>query len=305
MTQPEADAFCNYQVNKLETSGLGSSIDQHLVFIGDGVESDLIYRLCRGRNTLAEEAGCWIGLQDSLGVGIFNWIDPRGLGPALQPSIFYDWLKGQPDNFTISEGQPNKGGERCVAIMPWIDNPLLEEQGGWNDFGCGLRKSFICQRFTRNLAYVLTVTKNAAFSADSKISGGQVVLNGFSSITSLSVESARLVFTRTSSVLVSQSIVLVDNAKLDFQSKITILGGSFIGEPIDQGALPIVTFTSTSSAILGGCNFVNGRPTPCGTMKEIVVGAKVVSQGNLTILAATTVSFLNVRSILIYFLFAF
>ena len=48
-------------------------------------------------------------------------------------------------------------GESCTEIIPWVLDPLIEEQGSWNDDSCAVNKPFICQAFKRSSAVLITV----------------------------------------------------------------------------------------------------------------------------------------------------
>jgi hypothetical protein len=242
--------------------------------------------------------GCWIGLTDKLGNGAFNWIDPKAVGPSFQTSIYYDWQKDQPDNSTISNGQVNIGGEKCVAIMPWVDNPLLQEQGGWNDEGCGLKKSFICQRFTRNVGFTLDILNNVLISGHSLITGGAVTFHGITNITSLNVTASRVVFLNETRV--SHSLRLSNNARMDVSRDVYLLASTTVGESTDKGAVPVISvLKSTSKMIIGGCSwsFQSPHVTACATASgsssngAIVINAQMNSQGIISVLPKTSVSF--------------
>jgi hypothetical protein len=296
----EADQYCNYELSRSigndgsEGSGSGS-FDHHLVHIGDARESDLVYRLCREKIVGDEGKGCWIGLHNPSGNGLFNWIDPRGLGKADQTSVYYDWAKGEPNNLTISSAFPNTQGERCVAINPWINNPLLQEEGGWNDAGCQLKKSFVCQLFSSVDYYTLTIQGNKNSWKNGVIKGGRIDVKG-----SLLIDSFRLSSSASLSLYANTTILtsltLTDNVHIDVFNKLEVGssgnnkgGGIWIGEEEITGAQPVITFYPSSSAYFGSIKK--------GVSSEITIQNRVKSQGKLNIRSNTKVDFVEVSPI--------
>lgn len=314
MNYQDAQSFCRYSMPN--NGVIGSSFDRQLVHIGDRLESDLVYRLCRANQFLnsssssssssaAGQTGCWIGLMDSSGSGLFSWSDSRAVGKAAQSSIYYDWIKGEPDNSTFSDGQPNPGGERCVAVMPWTDNPLLQEQGGWNDDGCELSKAFVCQIFAAVDRFTLSVTQTAQFSGpNTAIRGGVLHVSGAVNISQLFVQSAQLSF--SSSAVISQRLSLQDNAKVDLYGNSEIHPNAFIGEEAknfqgfnletlgrSQGVQPVMTFHSSSLAIFG-C--YSSCSTSLNTLsRPIFLLTRVVAQGRMIVQAHVSVAVSEVR----------
>ncbi len=271
MTFAQATSFCRYEVAE------GSSFDRQVVHIGDRQEADLVYRMCRRspfanlsdssalQSDVAGSGGCWLGLSDPLGFGQFSWQDARAIGRAKQKATYYDWAKGEPNNLTVSSGEPNQGGERCVAVMPWTDNPLLQEEGGWNDVGCQLRKAFVCQMFAQNSRHTLNIAQKAVFYGSAAIYGGILSVAGTANLTHLFARSTNLTFLNQSSVVITTSFTLQDNAQANFFGTVEVRPNSVVGEvandflgfslntasAADLGAQPVTTFWESSRVLLG------------------------------------------------------
>ncbi|MDY0002657.1 MAG: FG-GAP-like repeat-containing protein [Polyangia bacterium] len=92
-----------------------------LVVIGSAEEDEFL------ESMVAETA--WIGLDDRLTEGTFEWVDGSSL-------VYESW----------AEGEPNNSGdiEDCAGIRV-LDGAVL----GWNDFACDLPYSFICEDSVR------------------------------------------------------------------------------------------------------------------------------------------------------------
>ena len=107
-TWPFAEANCAAWGG---SSGLG-----HLASIADDLEQDFVYSLIT--------AQAWIGIQDPITEGDYQWSDDS----------FWDyehWAPGEPDNTN----------EEDCAFMRTTDD------GGWNDHACGdMRPSYVCER---------------------------------------------------------------------------------------------------------------------------------------------------------------
>jgi hypothetical protein len=304
----EADHYCNYDYSRVTgndgSHGSGSgSFDHHLVHIGDSRESDMIYRLCRGSNIQntntsstssvvdpvdSEGKGCWIGLHNPSGNGLFNWIDSRSLGKADQTSIYYDWAKGEPNNLTISSAFPNTQGERCVSVNPWINNPLLQEEGGWNDAGCQLKKSFVCQLFSSIEYYTLTIQGNNNSWKKGMIQGGRIEVKGSLEIDDFSLSSSSSLSLLADTKILS-SLTLTDNVHIDVFNKLEVGNGGgaiWIGEQEIAGAQSVITFYPSSSGYFGSLKK--------GISSEITIQNRVKSQGNLNVRLNTKVAFVEV-----------
>lgn len=184
----EAERSCN------AVAGLGS-VNRHLIHIRNRAELLVAQRMCRGPDgSSARSRGCWIGLRDLYGTGNFAWISPAGIGDSDADSgMFLDWRRGEPNNHTISEGVESPGGERCAALVPWQEDPLLLEQGSWNDDSCQVQKPFVCQVFGNTARYTISVSKKTTLSAGSLEGGVIATGTGATAITHFTAfRSARL-----------------------------------------------------------------------------------------------------------------
>lgn len=208
-----------------ENSGYGS-IDAHLVEISNYNELNTVRGLCRGAmNDAVVNEGCWIGLKDKLGDGHYNWLEPNGL---LRTS-FRNWRRPEWNNKTVSDGIRTPG-ELCVHIVGWREDPLIEEQGSWNDMGCSIKKPFICQTFAKTTRYQITVTQISVNNG--AMEGGILSLTAASTINNLSVRrSASLLLLGGSSTI--SNITLTDGSSLSINlpASVEFTTSAIVGEP--------------------------------------------------------------------------
>lgn len=226
----DAEAAC-------QNSGLGS-IDSHLVEISSHAEMEVVRRMCRSTtpNAPARLHGCWIGLQDPQATGDFEWIEPLA---ARYPTSYRDWRRGNPNNRTFSEGN-STNGERCVQLVPWQEDPLIVEQGSWNDNACALQKAYVCQAYKTTTRYTITVLATAQFSGSGILEGGILALYGQRNyLTSLLAIRSALITIRSSKVVglglspiisIIGSIGLEDGATLDIGVNAEMHGAAALGE---------------------------------------------------------------------------
>lgn len=201
----------------------------------------------------------------------FDWINPRTVNritgtsparnvtggfdepPVMEPTaaLFMDWRRGQPDNHTISEGVAYRdGGERCVQLIPWQEDPLIEEQGSWNDASCELKKPFICQLARLTSRNVLRVTHQASISGG-VVEGGVLQLEGMrdnvvSSLTA--IRSASVVIAPSARNTVLGDVSLQDGSVLVIRSSLTIRRGSFLGESASPANASLAVTGSIAAA---------------------------------------------------------
>jgi hypothetical protein len=214
--------------------------------------------------------GCWIGLSDDLGTGNFRWIVDERLALSDITPMFMDFRRTQPDNHTVSRGHEATGGERCVATTAWMSDPLIQEQGGWNDEFCGNGKSFICQTTATTNRFVVTV--DSSFAADGgDFRGG--VLNLGSSVSI--VQSLKLSLSASLSVghggnITVSSLTLIDSSLVTVNGTLALVGG-VLGEPI------------TSTLFPAQSTIVTGNQSHVIVSGNVIVAARMSAFGAITI----------------------
>lgn len=199
------------------------------------------------RNSAAESKGCWIGLQDMLGTGNYDWIQPYALGQSqyvpygeavTYKSYFLDWRRYEPNNETLSESDPSVlGGERCGSLIPWQEDPLIQEQGSWNDVSCDVFKPFVCQIFGSTIRYQIYIVKDLYIDGGI-LEGGQLVSGeGDTTIINYTIirgASITITSSSTSSSSNKNNVIsklyLVDGAQLFIDSKVQMFSDAYIGE---------------------------------------------------------------------------
>ena len=261
-----AEAMC-------QKSNTGS-MDAHLVQISDLVEQGIVRRMCRGKiGSLSYVHGCWIGLRDKEGVGKYNWIEPK----TVRNNTFRDWRRWEPNNHTFSEGT-STNGELCVAMQPWQIDPLIVEQGSWNDIACKVQKPFVCQMFATTKRATMNVAATATINGGS-IEGGVLNLNGASSITQMHASRTATIniAARSSGQKTSmQNVFLQDGSALIIQSYVRTTSDAYLGEVAsaaatsaaapDTSMLSTVTVTRTGVWDLFTSATVNAQTEISGTV---------------------------------------
>jgi hypothetical protein len=263
----------------------------------------------------AHSRGCWIGLRDPLGSGNFSWISPVGLGTtAGGKGKFLDWRRDEPNNHSISEGFPAgvpvAGGERCANLVPWQEDPLLLEQGAWNDESCMVEKPFLCQVYGDTERFWLTVTGDVLLRAGA-LEGGVLRASNGGGATGLYdfnvTRSGRLQVSSTATDCVVGTVRLLDGATLRLNSNARMLTDTFVGELVD----PTVVITDNKSPSFlsmqsffrvsanSTVNFAplctSFAPTGCATVSSsVVISARAFVDGLLNITGSTVVTMLQV-----------
>jgi hypothetical protein len=229
-------------------------------------------------------------MRDSNGLGYFDWVEPIGIGKASINSRFHDWRRFELNNMTVSYGDTNQGGERCVAIAPWQDDPLLLEQGGWLDLACSLRKPFICQSFATTVRYTLKVAGNVVIG-QAAIVGGIVDFNGAANISNLEVSrSAILIASNPSATVRVSTMTLVDGSTFLDQSITKLNELSFIGEQRSDGD----THGAQSTFTLAPNSSLTIDCFKCSNDRSVEVNSRMISYGSITINSLMTLNLLQV-----------
>lgn len=151
--------------------------------------------------------------------------------------MFQDWRRFEPNNQSLSEGRPSPpeaGGERCASLVPWHEDPLIQEQGSWNDDSCTALKPFICQMFRRTSRHQLQVLQDVQLVGGALEGGVLQSGAGSTSVLHFTVRrGGRIVLSPTASSSPStiDQLLLIDGASCILQSRVQLLSNAFIGEP--------------------------------------------------------------------------
>lgn len=196
---------------------------------------------CRGSQPFTQ--GCWIGLQDPLSTGEFRWISPDALElpsttatlGAQAVSWYLDWRRLEPNNQSLSEGVPSparRGGERCAHIVPWQEDPLILEQGSWNDNSCELKKPFVCQIFGDTMRYTLHANTSMMINRGALEGGYLSTGTGVSRIYHLNIARSGSLIVGSDSVDSQIGTVYLDEGSsivID-ATAVQLMSGAYIGE---------------------------------------------------------------------------
>jgi len=233
----ESDAVCR---------GLGDgfgSLGTSLVQIEDHNELDVVKSICRGQSgSSAFTEGCWIGLQDAFGTGYYNWRDPA----SMLDLSFRDWRRGsdRADRNALDEpGAFIDNGDNCVHIVPWQEDPLILEQGSFEEVSCFEEsKAYVCQMLVTPRRYSLRLRNKSYLNGGGLRGGHLVVKNSFDVSEFFVEETAHITVSGESSTI--KHLVLCDGSELDLHTNINITEETFIGETSLHGLQPIVFIAS-------------------------------------------------------------
>jgi hypothetical protein len=242
-------------------------------------------------------------LRDKTGLGDFQWLQPRTVG-AYQG--FRNWRRFEPNNHTVSEGKSTPG-ELCVHMVPGQEDPLLIEEGSWNDVSCSqVRKPFICQIYADTLRRQWNVNGRAVISGG-LLEGGIINLYGASStVADFALwKSASLTFYPSSTGSTLGSLALEDGSALIIQTTINMKQTAMIGEGVTSLGMisygnneslssttamqPTVTLGSTAElACLSSC-------ADCHSSYNVNINARVSGDGTILVEDNIELNFDQVR----------
>jgi len=232
----------------------GGAPESKLVQISNYDELDYVKRLCRAVNTMtnmtinATVPGCWIGLKMDANVAkdpdlkdrknYFSWVGgggTLGYGPPSLGSLipaFRDWRRYEPDNHTLSEGQYDMGGENCVQLIPWDQDPLVLNEGSWNDDGCELLKPYVCQMMASTQQFQVNVAN--ALIYDGGMVGGELIVSGQATITKFNASNGAVISllggANSAASTISRYLHLQSGSSLRVYGKLRVNVGALIGE---------------------------------------------------------------------------
>lgn len=202
--------------------------------------------------------GCWIGLSDSLGTGNFRWLIDDG---QQDSNMFLDWRRAEPNNHTMVEGKESAGGERCVSIMSWKSDPLVEEQGGWNDLNCENQLPFVCQSSATTMRLTLSLFNLNSFGGI--FDGGIIALKNSSRIDYLKLSNGARLDVQQNASAVVKSLQLEGGAKVHVDGSF-ILNDGVLGEKISTFAQSVIDASATSRIYVRGNVSINARLSSAG-----------------------------------------
>ena len=233
--------------------------------------------------------GCWIGLRDATNTGNFDWINPAYVG---SDTIFMDWRRGEPNNHTSSDGIPTNG-EQCGQIIAWQEDPLIQEQGSWNDESCQVSKPFICQIYANTHRYTLTTATKVTLTGG-RLEGGYLnVGTGASTINHFEAHrSAIITLGSLATGTIIHTLLLTDGSELVVAApKVYLASGSFIGEP----QLPVGTFTTDMQPRVTTNVGTIVEAVATSVVSNVTINARVHMLGTLLGDANSVTTFLQVR----------
>lgn len=243
------------------------------------------------RGSPAYVHGCWIGLKAD-NSGVFDWINPSYVGSS---TIFLDWRRGEPNNHTYSDGIPTNG-ELCGKIIAWQEDPLIEEQGSWNDESCNVPKPFICQIYANTNRFSITSTGAVNLQGGELVGGYLYIEHSGSNITQFtaSLSSMIKIDTHASGTNINQ-LTLSDGAELVIGAPLVyLLPQAFIGESLPS-PLSVGMF---SGLMQPKVTTLNGTVIEARTGIQ-TINARVVMLGSIQVDPNANVNFLQVNIIFI------
>ncbi len=257
------------------------------------------------RGSAAHSKGCWIGLWDQNGSGDFRWISNVAVGTPSDPSedvgMFLDWRRDEPNNHTISEGRETPGGERCAALVPWQEDPLLLEQGSWNDDSCSVERPFLCQIFGNTARYTLAVQGHTTLTAG-RMEGG--VISTGTGVTDIAhfttFRSGRIHVSTGGASCALGKVILQDGASLEIHSNAHTVDDAYLGEPVNStlSAVSLDPLGPSFQSMQSNVHVAAGATLSLGTgamYQNVTINARAFVDGTLHVAANTDVYLFQVR----------
>lgn len=266
-------------------------LSQKLLMYGLNFVSRVMFHMVslRCRGSAAFNGGCWMGLQDAFGTGYYNWRDPN----AMLDISFRDWRRGsdRSDRQELEDPGPFiNNGDNCVHLVPWQEDPVISEQGSFEEVSCSTQKAFVCQRLVTSSRYTVTVLGTSIFTASGGIRGGRLVLKGYFEFDSFFAENAATITAASHSgpPVVIRTLVLRDGSNVELNTNVLITDNAFIGERVTAGIQPTVRinagYTLTASTICTVCRR-GGYNVTINARFEVVSAKIVIHKGVSVVLS--------------------
>eukprot|EP01041_Mallomonas_annulata_P006890 gene6890-13968_t len=247
-TRPEAVSACM-------THGLGLDATRtsvHLIQIESREEETMAIAMCSGsRKSPAGAHGCWIGLSDLHQSGEWTWDHPT----ATLHGLYRDWRRFEPSNITVHDTRAGHG-EQCAHLVPWLDDPLIREQGAWNDASCDERKAALCEVIGTSVRYSVNFLHPSSLLGGGMM-GGIYRFHAHTNISDFTVDRSSVTCLNTTvspySATISGSVKLLNGASLTAAAReVLLVAPGNVGE------------TYTASDCRGSLVLQNGAVVVCG-----------------------------------------
>jgi hypothetical protein len=241
----------------------GGFVGSNLIEIANQEELELVKRLCRGEDnsSLVRRSGCWIGLEYSSQSNVSKWLEPN----AVDNNGYRSWHR----SFVSSIS--NSSFSKCGYIHPWQLDPMTTEEGSFLLDDCYRAHPSICQTFGKTVMHDVIIDN--AHLDDSIIIGGNLVLNGNSSINAVTLsQGASIRILGNSSI---QSLVMNDGSSCAIMGNVSLLASSHIGEALD-----IVSTGIQSKLYIGRDVAIS---TSAAKNSNVTINAQVDFQGQILI----------------------
>lgn len=243
-----------------------------------------------------------MGLQDAFGTGYYNWRDPS----SMLDISFRNWRRGSDRSDRQELEDPGtfiNNGDNCVHLVPWQEDPVILEQGSFEEVSCFTEKAFVCQRLVTSSRHTITATSTSIFTGTGGIRGGQLILQGYFEFDSFFAENAAIIRADSSMVgmpVAIRNLILRDGSDLILNTDVIVMDEAFIGEQSTVGIQPSLKinsgYTLTASTNCTVCNRTGYNVTINARFEideaKIVVHDKVdfvlsqggeLSSGNVTV----------------------
>lgn len=176
---------------------------------------------------------------------------------------FRNWRRGSDRSDRQELEDPGtfiNNGDNCVHLVPWLEDPVIAEQGSFEEVSCFTEKAFVCQRLVSSSRYTITAEATSIFTGSGGVRGGYLVLNGYAEFDSFYAENSATITAQSldRQTVVIRELVLRDGADLVLSTNVMVMDEAFIGESVTFGIQPSVTlnpgFNLTASSNCTICN---------------------------------------------------
>ena len=196
-----------------------------------------------------------MGLQDAFGTGYYNWRDPS----AMLDTSFRNWRRrsDRSDRQELEDpGTFINNGDNCVHLVPWVEDPMIAEQGSFEEVSCFTEKAFVCQRLISSSKYTMTSLSDSKFMGNAGIRGGFLILEGIATFDSFFAENSATITAQSSmpgpNVFI-RNLILRDGSNLILNTDVLITDEAFIGEQTTAGMQPTVTLNAGVTMTATNC----------------------------------------------------
>lgn len=215
---------------------------------------------------------------------MYNWVDPN----SMLDIDFRDWRRNSDvseRDYLVAEFRDN--GDNCVHMVAWQEDPLIEEQGSFDEVPCNSQKAFVCQVYADSVRHSLIVEGTALLEGGRMI-GGRLEVFGQMIISDFTADGRAVIVAHESAEATTVSkLILNDGSTWHVDTDVIAVNTSFVGETSTIGMQPKLllypgrSFAAHSIGDTNSSTIINARLETASNSSLIVHGTHqlVLKQG--------------------------